>query len=143
KMNSIVEKTNDIPSEEKPKVFYEVGTDPIYTVGPGTFIQEIIKLSGGVNAAENIKRKYSSMTAEDVIKMDPEVFVIAVHGSELPLSTVDSIKDRFKGIDAVKNDRIYKLSSQEINMFHRAGPRLIKALERMTEILHPGLDVNS
>ncbi|KXB06550.1 hypothetical protein AKJ52_02080, partial [candidate division MSBL1 archaeon SCGC-AAA382C18] len=33
KMNSIVEKTNDIPSEEKPKVFYEVGTDPIYTVG--------------------------------------------------------------------------------------------------------------
>lgn len=142
-MNRIVEKTSDIPKNERPKVFYEIGTNPIWTAGPETFIHEIINLAGGINVAENIDRQYSSLTAEEVITMNPGVFIIAVHGTEDPLSTVKSVKDRFEGIDAVEENRVNKLSPEEIDMFSRAGPRLINALGRMTNLLHPELDIPS
>ncbi len=141
--NEILNKIENISKGEKPKVFYMVGANPIYTVGPGTFIHEIINLAGGVNIAENIKMEYSSMTEEEIIDMNPDVFVIAVHGSELPLSTVDSVKDRFEGIDAVEENSVYKLSPGKIDVFHRAGPRLIEALEKMTSIVHPDLEISS
>ncbi len=142
-MNKITQKTSGISEDQKPRVFYEVGTNPLWTAGPGTFIHEIINLAGGINVAENIGKQYSSITEEEIITMKPDVFVIAVHGTEVPLSTVSSVKGRFEGIDAVEENRVYKLSPKEIDMFSRPGPRLIDALGKMANLLHPEMDISS
>lgn len=137
-MAEIVEKVGGLPQGRRPKVFYELGVEPLFTAGRGSFIHEIIELAGGRNIAEN-SGEYSAFSKEKIIESDPDVFVIGVHGSELSLSTVEGVEKRFAGIGAVEESRIYKLSPTEIDMFTRAGPRLIRALEKMARYLHPEL----
>ena len=37
----------------RPKVYFEVWNDPLMSAGPGTWINELIKLAGGINIFEN------------------------------------------------------------------------------------------
>lgn len=138
KEENILEKVSQ--TTKRPKVFCEIGVNPIYTVAKGTFINEIINLAGGINIAENAESQYPIFSATKIVEANPDVFIIGVHGTELPLSSVEQVKNRFKTIDAAKNDRVYKLESQEINMLTRPGPRLVDALELMANMLHPNLN---
>lgn len=137
-MERIAEETETMPENRKPKVFYELGVEPIFTAGPGTFIHELIELGGGINIAENAG-KYSVFSVEKIVELNPDVYIIGVHGTELPLSTVEEVRNRFPKISAAKNGRVFKLTSSEVDMFVRAGPRLIQALRKMVLYLHPEL----
>lgn len=120
----------------KPRVFHEVdATDPSkpFTVGPGSFIHELIEVAGGVNVAARAASPYPQLSAEELVRADPEVIVLgdADYGV-----TADAVAKRagWAGISAVKNRRVVPISGSLVS---RPGPRVGAAAEVYAKLLHP------
>ncbi len=121
-----------------PSVFYELdGTDPSnpWTTGSGTFIDYIITLAGGVNAAADLQGDYAQMSAEALIIADPLVILL---GDALYGVTPESVMERagWDAIAAVKNGAVYPFNPDILSV---PGPRLVEGLEEMAKLLHPSL----
>jgi iron complex transport system substrate-binding protein len=135
KLDAVKARTASAP---KPKVFHEIDASDLtkmYTVGPGSFIDDLIKLAGGTNIAAAAKSQYPTISAEEVVKADPEIVVLgdAAYGT-----TVESVATRpgWSALSAVKNNRVYPVSG---NLFSRPGPRLGTAAEEYAKLVHPEL----
>ncbi|MEK7285577.1 MAG: helical backbone metal receptor, partial [Chloroflexota bacterium] len=122
----------------KPRAFHEVdASDPAkpYTVGPGSFLAELIAVSGGVNVAARATSPYPQLSIEEIVRTDPEVIVLgdADYGV-----TPDQVAARpgWSGISAVKSKRIYPISGSLVS---RPGPRVGDAAEAYAKLLHPQL----
>jgi len=107
----------------------------LYTVGPGSFLNDLITLAGGTNIAAGAKSAYPTISTEEVIKADPDVIVLddAAFGT-----TVDSIAKRpgWSALAAVKNGRVYPLDP---NLMSRPGPRIAEAAQVLAQLIHPEL----
>jgi len=133
-LDAVKAKTDTAP---KPRVFHEVdASDPakIYTVGPGSFIDDLIKLAGGTNVFASTKTAYPTVSGEEIVRADPEVIVL---GDALYGTTIDSVASRpgWAALTAVKNKRVYA----GISVFSRPGPRLGEAAQEYAKLLHPEL----
>jgi iron complex transport system substrate-binding protein len=134
RVRAVKEKAAAIPMEIRPKVFYEVGHDPIITAGPETFVDNIITEAGGINIAADANTDWPRYSVEAIITKEPDIIITAPHTS----SDGDDNKEtrlnvwrRFRTIPAVQNNRIYPMDS---NILLRPGPRVIDGLEAMNAI---------
>lgn len=125
-------------SVAKPKVFHEIdASDPakLYSVGPGSFIDDLITVAGGVNVLAASKTAYPTVSGEEVIRADPEVIVLAdaAYGA-----TVASVAARpgWSAITAVRNKKVFAVTE---DLFSRPGPRVGEAAEAYAKLLHPDL----
>lgn len=114
---------------QRVKVLYLVSIDPMISVGPGSFIHDMIGISGGENVASRAAARYPRIEMEEIVHRDPEVIIAP---SEI-IETVRSWKGRWSGISAVKNSRIYPI---DINIISRPGPRIVEGLERIYGEIH-------
>jgi iron complex transport system substrate-binding protein len=123
---------------ERPSVFYELdATDPSnpWTTGSGTFIDYIITEAGGTNAASALQGDYAQISSEQLIAVNPDVILLA----DAPYGTTpESVAARpgWDVITAVKENALYPIDP---NIMSVPGPRLVDALERTAELLHPEL----
>ena len=131
KIDAITEVTNELNKTQRPLVYYELGT-PMKTVGPGTFTNELIFLAGGINLAADEPVRYPILTSEYIIERNPDVIVIVSYGA-----SIDEVKNRdgWQNINAVKNDRIYKIDTNLVT----SNPRLVQGLEQFAKWFHPDL----
>ncbi len=123
-------------AKTKPRVYWELdSTDPSkpYVPGPGSFINDIITMDGGVNVAANVKSPYAQVNAEEIISANPQIIILsdAAYGT-----TVESVKTRpgWSVIDAVKNNKIFPIDD---NLVSRPGPRIVDGLEAAAKLIHP------
>lgn len=126
------------PLSYTPTVFYELdATDPSnpWTTGSGTFIDYIITMAGGINAASALQGDYAQISSEELIKVNPEIILLsdALYGI-----TTESVAERpgWDVIAAVKENAIFPIDP---NMMSVPGPRLVDALEETAKLLHPEL----
>ena len=122
----------------KPKVFHEIDASDLtkmYTVGPGSFIDDLIKLAGGTNIAAAAKTQYPTISAEEVVRADPDVIVLADAAYGTTLEQVIA-RPGWSALTAVKNKRVYPVSG---NLYSRPGPRLGQAAEEYAKLVHPEL----
>jgi len=77
------------------------------TVSGGAGLQhELIKLTGGINAAEAIQTKHPEVSMESIVSWNPDVIFIwgsALYGPEELLSG-----PQWKGIKAVRDGKVFK-----------------------------------
>lgn len=118
----------------KPKVFFQIGEAPIFTVGKGSFGDNLINLAGGQNIAGREKEMYPRWGIEEVIKRSPDVIIISSMNPKGDYDRVLKEWDRWKVISAVRNRRIHLINSDLVD---RPSPRIIDGLEEMAKILHP------
>lgn len=119
---------------QKKRVFHEVdATDPTkpYTVGPGSFVHEIIGLAGGTNIAARAGSPYPQVSAEEIIRADPEIIVLANAAYGMTIQQVIA-RPGWVAITAVRNRRIVPVDP---NLVSRPGPRLPEALEAYHKII--------
>ncbi|MBL8063516.1 MAG: ABC transporter substrate-binding protein [Anaerolineales bacterium] len=126
---------------EKPTVFYEIdGTDPSkpWTTGPGTFMDTMISLAGGVNIGGVLNDPYAQISAEEIVAQDPNIILL---GDTLYGVTIESVGERtgWADLTAVKEGTIFPFDD---NLASRPGPRLVDGLEELVKILHPELVMN-
>jgi iron complex transport system substrate-binding protein len=60
----------------RPKVFIQIGSDPLFTSGRGTLMDEMITLAGGHNIAHDVDGP-SLYSRERVLNQNPDVILIA------------------------------------------------------------------
>ena len=111
----------------------------LYAVGPGTFLNELLVLSGGKNILKNSKAQYPKLSKEFIIEQSPEIIIEAGPKSDLPQKEIDyrvGQWNRFPTIRAVRDKRIYFIGADYILI---PGPRLVKILENFVQVIHPDL----
>jgi iron complex transport system substrate-binding protein len=124
--------------EKTPTVFYELdATEPAnpWTTGSGTFIDYIIKMAGGLNAASALQGDYAQISAEELIDVNPDIILL---GDALYGVTPESVAERpgWNVIAAVQNGLIFPIDP---NMMSVPGPRLVDAFEATAKLIHPEL----
>ena len=118
----------------RPSMLYVINSEPLITVGPGSFIHRLIELAGGRNVAEQANAPYPRLSMEEVLRRNPEVLVFSAGKFEgIPQAEQDRWK-RWDMLAAVKHKRVYQVQSELLN---RPGPRIIEGLKQLVKFLHP------
>jgi iron complex transport system substrate-binding protein len=121
-----------------PKVYHEVWNDPLMSVGPGTFIDELITLAGGENIFNDATTSWPTVSSEAVIEKNPDVmfFPDMYMGIDNFYETIEAVESRpgWDTITAVQNDALYEINADIVS---RSGPRLVDALEILAKMVHP------
>jgi iron complex transport system substrate-binding protein len=131
RMGEIKKKTESLP---RPRLLYVLNSQPLITVGPGSFIHQLIELAGGANIAAAAKSAYPRLNMEAVIKEDPEILLFPVGRSEGIPPGEQQLWRRWSMLSAVKHDRFHQIES---NLLNRPGPRIVEGLEHLLRIIHP------
>ncbi|MBU0728551.1 MAG: cobalamin-binding protein [Proteobacteria bacterium] len=117
----------------RPKVFFQVDIEPIISIGTNTFINELITLAGGVNAAAGAE-VYPRFSWEEILMLQPQVVIMtSMAGEHTPEKLIATWK-RWKDVPASRNDRLYVVDA---NLFGRPTSRLVEGLEVLADIIHP------
>lgn len=134
---TIDEVKREVEGLERPKVYVEVGYNPLFTAGKDSHIDDLIEIAGGENIAKGINKPYPRISQEFVIQKNPQVIILPYMGRRY---TKESVKKRsgWENIEAVRNDRIYDdIGTHVITI---ASPNLIlKGLPELAKRIHPEL----
>lgn len=116
-------------SQVKPrglKVYIVFGWETSWTAGPGSFLNEAVTLSGAVNIAHDLKAPWGRISTELVLKRNPDVIITDINPEHFYNDPV------FRQIAAIRKRQVYQIES---DIYYRPGPRLILALEDLSNIL--------
>jgi iron complex transport system substrate-binding protein len=126
KIQAITSKTEGLGA--RPRVFYIVWHDPLWTAGSGTFIQELIEKGGGVNICQNVTG-YTTISTEEVVARNPEVIITSEWSFDWAMNETS-----LNSTAARQNERIYQGND---DLVQRPGPRLVEGLEWFAYFIHP------
>ena len=107
KIKSIQKK---IKTENKPKIFLQIGVNPLFTINKDSFINDYINFAGGINIAKDAHSGIYSR--EQVVKLNPDIILITTMGIEG--NKEQSNWEKYKTINAVKNNHIYILDKYQV-----------------------------
>lgn len=133
-------------THSRPRVYYELDasnpTQPI-TAGPGTYIDEGIKIAGGKNIADGVTSCsgtlcYPSFSLESLVQLNPQIIIYSIYEKIYSGVTRASIKSRggWDTIAAVRRGKIYAFND---DLLSRGGPRSSIGVEVLARLFHPGL----
>ena len=124
---------------DRPRVFFQIDAEPLFSAGTNTFIHELIELAGGINTTAG-EVSYPRYSWEDIIVLQPEIVLISsMAGGLAPEYLLNSWK-KWNLLSAVKNDQVFVVDAE---LFDRPTPRLINGLEVIAAIIHPELFIKS
>ena len=116
------------------RVLYVLNSEPLITIGPGSYIHQVINMAGGFNIASQSTEPYPHLNMEAVLKEDPEIIIFPIGNAEgIPLSEQQQWL-RWTSLTAVKQSRLHQISADVLN---RPGPRIVEGLEALARIIHP------
>jgi len=123
-----------VMGKEKPKVFYLVWKEPLFTTGQGTYINEIIQIAGGQNVAAETEG-WAQYSFEELLKQNPDILIAAYHSTDEGMRKEDIMKDElFSKLPCVRDGKIHVMTDD--NIVSRPGPRVVEAIREMAEALH-------
>jgi iron complex transport system substrate-binding protein len=131
RMAEVSERANGLP---RPRLLYVLNSNPLMTVGPGSFIHQVIELAGATNIAADALTAYPRITMEEVLRDDPEILLF-------PVGKEEGIPDqeqrqwlRWTRLSAVRHSRFVRIPSV---LLDRPGPRIVDGLEQLARAIHP------
>lgn len=113
----------------KPKVLVAVQGDPLWAAGPKTFIDEMIRLSGGTNLASDAKPGFNQFSTEAAVWRKPDIIIYTTAGDSKVFS-----RGLWAGTSAAKKKRVYAIDP---DLLVRPGPRLTDGLKAIARLIHP------
>lgn len=132
--DAVTARTAGLPEAKRPLVFFEVWPEPLRSAGPGSFIDDVIRLAGGRNVAAATNAPWPEISAEAVVAANPELIITPFPKTVEELTT--GARKSWASVAAVRDGRV-RLIDQDL--ISRPGPRLIDALEAMAKLIHPEL----
>ncbi|MCL6595909.1 MAG: ABC transporter substrate-binding protein [Firmicutes bacterium] len=118
-----------------PSVYVEIGVHPYYSVGPGSYIDDLLRLLGARNAVDRVARvPYPQLSSEAVVALDPQVIVLDETGV-----TPGQVASRpgWQAVAAVVHHRVY--DNVDPNALSEPGPAVVTALWQLAHDLYPGV----
>jgi iron complex transport system substrate-binding protein len=121
-----------ILNRPRQKVFIQVGSKPLFTMNKDFFVNDLIKLAGGINIAENTPTGIYSR--EKVVELNPDIIIIAAMG--ITAEDEKQIWNRYPTINAVKHQRIYCIDPNII--CNPIPDNFANTLKLIVDFLHKG-----
>jgi iron complex transport system substrate-binding protein len=121
-------------ARDKPRVFFQIGIDPIVSVGRETLHHKLITMAGAVSITGDVTLPYPRLSIEEIIAKKPDIIVVSSMRRGGNFSEVTRQWERWKNIPAVKNNRIHVIDS---DLTDHPSPRIIDGLEALARIIHP------
>jgi iron complex transport system substrate-binding protein len=112
--------------------FYETFYPPLYTVGPGTFIYDLLVRAGCDPVTASATQQYPEWSIEDLVAQSPQVYLVSSESGASPRSVAR--RAGFEAVDAVARGRVVPIES---DLAERPGPRIVQGLRLLAEALHP------
>ena len=119
------------------------GLQEVYIAGKNQWYDEIIEMAGGTNAFEDEMVQFPAVTAEGLLRLDPDVIIEMAHDLSTTGRTAQDVANEWKSLPdlrAVKDGRIYVLGADYVTI---PGPRFINVLEDVAKALHPEIELGS
>jgi len=125
------QRLNGLPAR---RVLFIVWSDPLISVGKGTFIADALRLAGATSIVDSAQ-DWPHMSLEEVVRLQPDFLVFAASHSDSGQNDFDVIAERHggRGLEAVRNRR-FAVISDAVN---RPAPRIVTAIEDLARQLHP------
>ena len=136
RVSRIADKTVSLGEDQRPRVACVEWTDPLMLAANWT--PELIRLAGG--RCPNEAGQHSEYQRWDGVRdYDPEVFVIAPCGFDLPRTMREAQSlvalPGWQDITAVKDQRVFSVDGNAF--LNRSGPRLVDSVEILAHLLQP------
>ena len=131
RMAEISRRTESLP---RIRVLYVINSQPLITVGPGSYIHQMIGLAGGTNIASGAHSAYPRLTMETVLKENPEVLIFPMGSVETVPRREQQEWQRWTTLTAVQQNRLREVSADALN---RPGPRVMEGLEELVRVIYP------
>ncbi len=116
----------------KRKVLTVISLQPLICAGNNTFINELIRMSGGINIAADAPMPYPILNREEVLKQNPDI-IIAL--DDVVNNTYEILRffPEWKNLNAFRHKKVFIV---EGNILSRPGPRIIDGLEMLSGIVN-------
>jgi iron complex transport system substrate-binding protein/vitamin B12 transport system substrate-binding protein len=112
------------------RVFIQVGSDPLYTLGSDPLLNDVLSTCGGVNIFEDATVAAPQVNEETVMQKRPAVVIVP---SNRPHAAArDAARWQTLRLPAAMSGRIYGMDPDTL---FRPGPRLIDATEELCRLL--------
>ena len=121
----------------------EMGTGTIrevFVAGKNTFYDDLVKQAGGQNVYAGKLVEYPTLTAEGIVRVNPQVIVEIVPQlakTELSKDVVTRDWDSLPELNAVRDKRIFIFTESHVAV---PGPRYVLLLEQFARVMHPEVD---
>ena len=130
-MRSIKQKVmRQVAGKPPVTVFVEVSREPLYTAGPGSFIDDLIRTAGGTNIVKG-DNPYPVFSRETLLAADPQHYIVA-SGSDMKPSDL-ALSPPLDRIAAAKSGNIHVIRA---DFLFRPTPRLAGGLKALALALH-------
>jgi iron complex transport system substrate-binding protein len=130
----LMQRVATLDDSQQRTVFYEVWDDPLMTVGPKSFIGELLKMGRMKNIFDDTEVPYPRISSEVVVARNPDVILApSSHAQQVEPATLAS-RPGWSNIRAVTKHQIYAIDGDEVS---RCGPRMLNALEQMIDAVYP------
>ncbi len=118
------------PASDSPRVYIEISSAPLMTVGGATFINDVVRRAGGRNVFADALQEYPIVDPERLEGLDPEVILVMY-----PASTAADVSARvgWDRISAVRTGRVY--DGLDEDLFFRPGPRVVDGVRVLANLL--------
>lgn len=115
-----------------------VDVSPVVAVGPGDFLDEMVRRAGGINALAS-GASWQTLDFEQIAGLDPEV-VLDVSYANGGASRITPATPGWSDVRAVREGRVVTLDDERVL---RPGPRVGEGLAVVARALHPRAPVPS
>ncbi|MFO8071874.1 MAG: ABC transporter substrate-binding protein [Polyangia bacterium] len=119
---------------DEPRVYVELdGSDQArpWTIAEGSFVDELLRIAKGRNVVEGLSGGYVQVSAEAVIRADPEVVLLLGEGA----SAEDfALRTGWSDVTAVREGRV--IDGIDADLLVRPGPRLATGLDVLLAAIH-------
>lgn len=134
-MRTVKQQVTDAVKDAPKKLVY-LEFSPGWTVGSGTFLDELLTIAGGTNASA-AQAGWYEVSAEEIVKQNPAIILYPdLEVDPNPIVSALNSRPGWDAIDAVKNKQMFAIGNDESS---RVGPRLADSLLEIAKVLHPDL----
>ncbi len=117
-----------------PRVFWELSPD-LWTAGPGSYIDDLIRIAGGQNIAADAPAPWIQVSNEAIVAKDPQVVILSDQGYGASPESV-AARPGWRSVSAVRAQNIFPVENEDV--LSRPGPRVLEALRWVARTIHPG-----
>ena len=118
----------------RPTVLFAIWGDPPMTVGPRTFIAELIRIAGGRNVFDDASLDWPRVTVEEIVHRAPDVVILSEGEDSTRGAEALRRAPGWRTLPAVRNGRVVGVRADLTN---RPGPLFGVAARAFRDAIHP------
>ena len=114
----------------------------VFSPGPKTFVDDLIRLAGGQNVCRDLDNEYPQLTHENILRYQPDMILDINTNENMPDSRKSKAVEDWKslpGLSAYSSGNIHVLTQDCLD---KPSTRFDEALEIFAKIIHPEVDWN-